>query len=168
MSCNTCIINGVSIYPHYGVAPHNCFYKTPGAVIGESTLLPKNKWPFNFREDPDALGCGTYYCPDCKTDLPRRLKQKQSVFYISTLCIGIALHEVNNKHGNKPMAWGDSNLTNIKAYLSAMSSDAHPGYWNCSNVANFIRSLDTNKMVASANSALNMFILRMNEYKQPL
>jgi hypothetical protein len=51
-------------YPHYGVAPHGCFYKI-GAPFGGSIVHPRETWPANFREDPDEPGCGVYECPRC-------------------------------------------------------------------------------------------------------
>lgn len=66
-SCRYCTgENGEALYPQYGVAPHNCYYKIPGAVIGESQLLPKEEWPENFIPDPDNNGCGVWFCPVCR------------------------------------------------------------------------------------------------------
>lgn len=62
MSCIHC---AEGEYPIYGVAPHECYWKIPGAVIGESRILPKDRWPPNFTPDPDAPNCGTYECPAC-------------------------------------------------------------------------------------------------------
>lgn len=53
------------MYPHYGVAPHRHNMARTGSVIGSTEILPKEQWPAHFREDPEAPGCGTYYCPDC-------------------------------------------------------------------------------------------------------
>lgn len=66
-----------NLYPYYGVAPHECFYKRGEEfTIGQSLLKPKEEWPDNFRldiepgEDPAIIkypgACGVYYCPDCK------------------------------------------------------------------------------------------------------
>lgn len=70
------------VYPYYGPAPHECFYKKgEGYTIGQSTLLPKEQWPDNFAlevpvgskpediEYPAALG--VYYCPGCKAGMPK-------------------------------------------------------------------------------------------------
>jgi hypothetical protein len=46
--------DGRSIYPLYGVAPHTCFYKIPGATIGQSVELPETDWPANFVLDPES------------------------------------------------------------------------------------------------------------------
>ena len=64
------------LYPHYGVAPHECFYKRgPEFKIGQSLLRPRDEWPSNFvldvepGEDPATItypgACGTYFCPTC-------------------------------------------------------------------------------------------------------
>jgi hypothetical protein len=66
MPCKNCTDpDGNPCFPSYGVAPHECFYKIPGAVIGQSALLPRDQWPDNFEEDPDCPGQGTYWCADC-------------------------------------------------------------------------------------------------------
>jgi len=57
---------GDTIYPDYGVAPHECYYKKPGGQVGDSTLLPKSEWPKNFVEDVDCPGLGIYtHCLNC-------------------------------------------------------------------------------------------------------
>lgn len=61
----TCKLCKDGAYPHYGVAPHKCFYKIPGAVIGESELLPEAQWPPYFTEDPQVPGLGVWECPNC-------------------------------------------------------------------------------------------------------
>ena len=63
--------HGHSVYPYYGVAPHQCHdFKS----IGSATELPRSEWPENFRPDPDAMskgegtypGCGVYtHCLQC-------------------------------------------------------------------------------------------------------
>jgi hypothetical protein len=69
------------LYPYYGVAPHECFYKKgPDHTIGQSTLLPPSEWPRGFvldlepGEDPATVAypnaCGVYYCPDCLAGCP--------------------------------------------------------------------------------------------------
>ncbi|WP_229510776.1 MULTISPECIES: hypothetical protein [unclassified Massilia] len=74
MSCEHCTDpDGQPCMPSYGVAPHECFYKIPGAKIGESRLLPREQWPDNFAEDPDSPGLGTYWCPVCGEGKPERL-----------------------------------------------------------------------------------------------
>lgn len=82
-SCVDCIDpDGEKCYPSYGVAPHLCFYKVPGATVGESLLLPKEQWPSNFIEDPDVPGCGVWFCPTCKEGLAEHqdtMKQLRSV-----------------------------------------------------------------------------------------
>lgn len=65
VSCDYCEDgDGQSVFPYYGVAPHT--HDTANGMIGSTRLLPKDQWPANFREDPDAPGCGTYtHCPRC-------------------------------------------------------------------------------------------------------
>lgn len=67
MSCEHCTDgSGGTVYPYYGVAPHVCFYKIPGATIGQSRLLPQSEWPANYAPDEDEPGCGTYtHCLEC-------------------------------------------------------------------------------------------------------
>lgn len=67
MSCQSCFDpdDGTRIYPHYGVGPHLCFYKIPGATLGQSELLPQTDWPANYEEDPGAPGHGVWWCPEC-------------------------------------------------------------------------------------------------------
>ncbi|GGO89217.1 hypothetical protein GCM10011348_46450 [Marinobacterium nitratireducens] len=61
--------DGNCAYPYYGVAPHECFWKKTGGFnnpLGTSTLLPREEWPENFSEDPEAPGCGIYtHCTEC-------------------------------------------------------------------------------------------------------
>lgn len=47
----------------YGVAPHTCFYKIPGATIGQSRLKPEHEWPENFEPDEETYGLGIWH--DC-------------------------------------------------------------------------------------------------------
>jgi len=72
-----------NLYPYYGVAPHKCFYKLgKDKTIGESELIPSNKWPKNFVvevEDGETeesakypSACGVYYCPDCLNGKPKK------------------------------------------------------------------------------------------------
>lgn len=66
MTCPHCTgEDGEALMPSYGPAPHVCYYKIPGAVIGQSEELPRDTWLANFKEDPDAPGLGTYWCPHC-------------------------------------------------------------------------------------------------------
>lgn len=73
--CKTCD-NGE--YPHYGPAPHECYWRKPGGFdknpLGTSTIEPFEKWPDNFLlevEDPEDFNevvwgyCGVYNCPEC-------------------------------------------------------------------------------------------------------
>ena len=62
--------DGNSVYPYYGVAPHECYFRKQGGFkqnqLGTSTLKPKLEWPENFEEDKDALGLGVYtHCLIC-------------------------------------------------------------------------------------------------------
>lgn len=61
--CATC--RDGELFPQYGVAPHKCFYKIPGATLGQSELLPRSEWPENFTPDAENPQCGTWTCPDC-------------------------------------------------------------------------------------------------------
>lgn len=54
----------------YGVGPHVCFYKIPGASIGESQPLPEPEWPENFEPDPDCHGLGVWHACGWKRDRP--------------------------------------------------------------------------------------------------
>ena len=68
-----------SVYPMYGVAPHECYWRKPGGFeanpLGTSTIIDVEKWPANFLAeiDPDkdiaeqlSWGlCGIWTCPDC-------------------------------------------------------------------------------------------------------
>lgn len=75
MSCERCLDpDGISCFPMYGVGPHVCFYKIPGATVGQSRLLPKAAWPSNYMEDPETPGCGTYWCPDCGHGKPENFQ----------------------------------------------------------------------------------------------
>lgn len=56
-------------YPCYGIAPHH-HNVSRGTYIGSTMLLDKEYWPKNFIEDPEAPGCGLYYCPDCMNGAP--------------------------------------------------------------------------------------------------
>lgn len=69
-----------NIYPMYGCAPHECYWRKPGGFeenkIGTSTIEPFSKWPDNFLAEINphisvnpqiSYGlCGVYYCPECK------------------------------------------------------------------------------------------------------
>jgi hypothetical protein len=73
MSCQYCTDpDGSPCYPMYGVGPHTCFYKIPGAKIGQSVPLPKEEWPENYQEDPDDPGMGTYWCQHCGEGKPEQ------------------------------------------------------------------------------------------------
>lgn len=54
-------------YPHYGVGPHICFYKIPGAVIGQSVTISDK--PDNYVEDSECPGLGVWYCPECRAGM---------------------------------------------------------------------------------------------------
>lgn len=63
-----CDAEDCGCYPHYGVAPHDCFWRI-GKPFGESRVHPRSSWPANFIEDPDVPGLGTYLCPSCMRSL---------------------------------------------------------------------------------------------------
>ncbi len=72
MVCNECKtiykVHGEHLYPHYGMAPHNHNFMKTGTFIGSTEIKPMDDWPANFVEDPEAAGCGVYYCPDEKCE----------------------------------------------------------------------------------------------------
>ncbi|MDD0837857.1 hypothetical protein PSQ40_04665 [Curvibacter sp. HBC61] len=67
MTCPACQDpdTGEALVPYYGVGPHVCFYKIPGATIGQSRPLPRDQWPANYREDPESPGHGLWWCEVC-------------------------------------------------------------------------------------------------------
>lgn len=66
-----CSATDCETFPSYGPVPHICYYKIPGATIGQSQILPREQWPDNILEDPDASGLCTVFCPSCKRCLKR-------------------------------------------------------------------------------------------------
>ncbi len=77
MACEKCDDGeGSSIFPMYGVAPHTCYYKIQGAVIGESVEIAASLWPANFEldesDDGPGVRCGVYtHCLHCGAgDMP--------------------------------------------------------------------------------------------------
>lgn len=71
MTCQFCTdLDGNPCFPVYGVGPHVCFWKIPGAVMGESQPLPKDQWPDGYAEDPACPGMGTYWCTACGEGKP--------------------------------------------------------------------------------------------------
>jgi len=71
MVCEMCDDgDGNSAYPYYGVAPHT--HNWPEVAQGKmmvTKLEPKETWPANFSEDPEAPGCGVYmWCPHCHVE----------------------------------------------------------------------------------------------------
>lgn len=60
MTCQFCSDgDGGCAFPFYGLAPHR---HTPNDTI----IAPRESWPANFVEDPEARGCGTYtHCTHC-------------------------------------------------------------------------------------------------------
>ena len=46
---------------HYGPAPHVCFYKIPGATLGQSKVLPESEWPDSYEPDLDMPGLGIHH-----------------------------------------------------------------------------------------------------------
>lgn len=67
------------LYPIFGVAPHECYWRKDGGFeenpLGTSTIEPLQNWPNNFLAEiePDidvkqqlSWGlCGVYFCPEC-------------------------------------------------------------------------------------------------------
>lgn len=74
--CRIC--EGGVLYPQYGVAPHDCYWrKGPEFVIGQSTLKPITAQDCFIPDLEDGEGwttfaypnaCGVYYCPGCQRD----------------------------------------------------------------------------------------------------
>lgn len=62
---NECMDCKEGYYPIYGLAPHSHDIRRTRSIIGSNVTDPKENWPDNFSEDPDALGCGVYVCPKC-------------------------------------------------------------------------------------------------------
>ena len=70
--------DGLSEYPMYGVAPHECYWrKGPQFTIGQSTLAPITPEhcfvpDLEPHEDWSHFGypgaCGVYYCPNCQRE----------------------------------------------------------------------------------------------------
>lgn len=64
------------LYPYYGVAPHECYWKKPGGFgknpLGTSTIEPVPDWPDNFLLEVDPGGepqlgwgaCGVFVDPE--------------------------------------------------------------------------------------------------------
>ena len=40
-------------------------------------IKPKDDWPSNFKEDPEAKGCGIYWCPnpECENSREQNIKE---------------------------------------------------------------------------------------------
>lgn len=73
VGCPACVDeDGGALYPCYGVGPHRCFYKIPGAQVGQSEPLPREEWPANYIEDAECPGMGTYWCPACGHGKPEQ------------------------------------------------------------------------------------------------
>lgn len=71
MSCEHCLDpeTGDVGYPVYGLGPH--VHDTSAGWIGSTRTLNVQHWPDNYEPDPDAPGCGTWFCPKCKAGMPR-------------------------------------------------------------------------------------------------
>ena len=67
MACDFCDDReGGCCFPHYGLAPHWHDLSKTGSILGSTVIDPKETWPENFDEDPEAPGLGTYaHCPKC-------------------------------------------------------------------------------------------------------
>jgi hypothetical protein len=70
--------DGISMYPMYGVGPHDCYWrKGPEFTLGQSTLQPlspEHCFVPDLEDDEDwsayvyPRACGIYYCPTCQRD----------------------------------------------------------------------------------------------------
>jgi hypothetical protein len=49
----------------YGLAPHSHNVGADGDFRGSTVMVKEKDYPDNFSEDPEAKGCGTYYCKTC-------------------------------------------------------------------------------------------------------
>lgn len=66
------------IYPLYGVAPHECYWrKGPECTLGQSTLVPitaADCFVPDLEDDEDwssftyPSACGVFYCPTCQRE----------------------------------------------------------------------------------------------------
>ena len=80
MACKHCTDpDGLPCFPQYGVGPHTCFYKYPGATLGQSQPLPREQWPENYMEDPDCPGHGVWWCPECGDGKPETESAKGEI-----------------------------------------------------------------------------------------
>lgn len=92
-------------YPHYGVAPHICYWRKEGGFensLGTSEKAPPNNPLYESfvldlddgldpNEDVYAGGTGVYYCPDCKKDMPSNIvKNKFGAYYKNVVTADIA------------------------------------------------------------------------------
>lgn len=70
---------------HYGVAPHNCYWKL-GKNIGQSEIKPFEEWKeYAFLPDVEGItsyeellkygSCGSYYCPKCLNGQEEAIKE---------------------------------------------------------------------------------------------
>lgn len=65
MTCYLCTDpDGFACTPIYGPGPH----RHDDSM--KTIPLPKDEWPSNYQEDPDAPGFGTYWCPVCGEGKP--------------------------------------------------------------------------------------------------
>ena len=69
MPCEHCTDpDGVPCYPLYGVGPHR--HDLAHGIIGSTRMLPREEWPTNFQEDPEAPGLGVWWCSHCGDGKP--------------------------------------------------------------------------------------------------
>ena len=60
--------DGDPCYPAYGTAPHS--HKRKNGIVISTKILPREKWPENFQEDPVNSGSGVWWCPKCGCGKP--------------------------------------------------------------------------------------------------
>lgn len=75
----TCKHEECEMYPYYGAAPHECYWRKPGGFeanpLGTSSIIDVDRWPANFLAEIDGSEpvskqiswglCGVYFCPHC-------------------------------------------------------------------------------------------------------
>lgn len=73
--CQGCIdYMGTSVYPYYGLPPHQSFFEVDGRIeVGPSKIAPVETWPDNFQPEQsgDRLSHGVWFCPNVECENSR-------------------------------------------------------------------------------------------------